>query len=377
MIFALKGVTMAAPLFEETTVYAGGQDHIVEYRIPACVLTNQGTLLALCDARVDKPGDAPNNIDLALKRSTDGGKTWGPLEIIKNLPGDEAAADGCMLVDRGTGAVFIMYDHAYPTLAAAKDGFPPVPDGVQTDDIGRVIFLRVIRSQDQGRTWSDPLDLSEPLRGTLSRDLMAAPGTGITARDGRLIAPCYCRERGKPESQDGSRLLVSADHGRTWTLTPGPGPGGNECAVAELADGALLLNMRSYRGKGCRAVATTSDGGKTWSAIRDETALPEPVCQGTLIRYTDRRDGANKDRLLFANPGNSKARRGMTVRVSYDEGKTWPVAKLVHEGTSAYSSLVALPDGTIGLLYEQEKGLVFAHFNLEWLTDGQDSLTAK
>jgi hypothetical protein len=124
---------------------------------------------------------------------------------------------------------------------------------------------------------------------------------------------------------------------------------------------------------GYRVVATTSDSGQTWSEIRDETALPEPVCQGTLIRYTDRRDGANKDRLLFANPANPKARRAMTVRVSYDEGKTWPVSKLVQQDASGYSSLVAMPDGTVGLLYEQNKGLVFAHFNLEWLTDGQDS----
>jgi sialidase-1 len=136
--------------------------------------------------------------------------------------------------------------------------------------------------------------------------------------------------------------------------------------------------MRSYRGKAQRAVATSDDGGQTWSACRDEPALPEPVCQGSLIRYTWPKEGdaTHRSRLLFSNPASTKSRDHLTVRMSYDEGGAWPVSRTVCEGSSAYSNLVALADGTIGLLYERDDygRIAFARITLEWLSRGKDKL---
>ena len=140
-----------------------------------------------------------------------------------------------------------------------------------------------------------------------------------------------------------------------------------------------MMNMRSRRGKQCRAVSVSTDGGNTWSQLVDDAALIEPVCQASFIRFTSTKDGAKKNRLLFSNPASKTARVNMSVRLSYDEGKTWPVAKQIHAGPSAYSCLTVLADGTVGLLYERgdrspyEK-ISFAKFNVDWMTDGKDSL---
>jgi sialidase-1 len=115
--------------------------------------------------------------------------------------------------------------------------------------------------------------------------------------------------------------------------------------VAELGDGTLMLNMRSYHGKNRRAVALSHDRGATWSELHLDNALIEPVCQASLIR-------TRKGLLVFSNPADTK-RTQMTVRISRDEGKTWPIAKLVYAGPAAYSSLVELRGGRIGLLYER------------------------
>ena len=207
---------------------------------------------------------------------------------------------------------------------------------------------------------------------------MAAPGRGIQTRAGRLIIPVYTRQT----DQDYSHLLSSNDHGKTWQISPPAAPMVNECQVAELKDGSLMLNMRSYRKKGCRAVATTNDDGKTWGKIVDDTNLPEPTCQASFIRYTDVRDGFTRDRLLFVNPANTSKRVNLTVRLSYDEGMTWPISKVIRPGPSAYSCLTVLKDGTIGLIYENGRTspyerLTFARFDLQWLTDGRDRITKK
>ncbi|MFQ5811130.1 MAG: exo-alpha-sialidase, partial [Armatimonadota bacterium] len=146
----------------------------------------------------------------------------------------------------------------------------------------------------------------------------------------------------------------------------------------ELADGTLMLNMRSYRGKHRRAVATSTDGGETWSDIRDDSALIEPVCQGTFLRYTLASEH-DKNRLLFCNPAHEKSRVNGTVRLSYDEGATWPVAKTLVPDSFAYSCLTVLKDLSIGCLYETDDygKIRFARFSLEWLTDGADRIEPK
>ena len=151
--------------------------------------------------------------------------------------------------------------------------------------------------------------------------------------------------------------------------------GMNKCAVVELADGRLMLNMRSYRGRNRRAAALSKDGGRTWGHSIDAPTLVELVCQASFIRFTDARR-FRKNRLLFSNPA-SKTRNRLTVRISYDEGKTWPLGKILNAGPAAYSNLAVLADHSIGNLYERgEKNayetITFARFELEWLTDGKD-----
>jgi len=374
---------MAEALFEETDVFVAGEHGVAEYRIPALVTTTAGTLLAVCDARVDRPGDAPNNIDMVLRRSDDLGRTWSEREVLIDLPGEMAAGDPCMLVDRQTGAVWIIYDHVYPSMAVLREMDPERAEGAQPGYQGRVLFLHAIRSDDDGRTWSEPIDLTPAVKDPAWIAAMAGPGMGIQTRAGRLIAPGY-RRLARDFRNDGSHLYISDDHGETWHVSASPGPNTNEGQVVELEDGSLMLNMRSTRGPRCRAVATTVDGGETWSAMRDDETLVEPRNQASFIRWTDRRDGHARSRLLFANTAHPESRENMTVRLSYDEGRSWPVAKVVNPGPTAYGCLSVLPDMAVGLLYEYRglpdgpapgyERISFARFNLEWLTDGAHAL---
>ena len=344
-------------LFEQTPVFTSGENGVTEYRIPSLVVSNTHILIAICDARVDQRGDAPNNIDVVMKRSFDLGKTWTPVRRIVVFPGQEAACDPCTLMDRETGAIWVFYDYAVP-----HDTLPR----------NRHMMFHAIRSDDDGETWSEPLDLTSKVVQPGWYYLAAAPGMGIQTRSGRLIAPTYSMRQEEPGQ---SHLLWSDDHGETWHLGAGVGENNSECQVVELTDGALMINMRQ-RGNGCRAVAVTSDGGETWSDAVDDQALVEPSCQASFIRYTDVRDGDAKNCLLFSNPADAAERVSMTVRLSYDEGKTWPMSRVIHLGSSAYSCLTVLPDGTIGLLYEREgyNEIAFARFTLEWLTGGTDVL---
>jgi sialidase-1 len=171
-----------------------------------------------------------------------------------------------------------------------------------------------------------------------------------------------------------SHVFYSDDHGKTWKLGGSVGELNNECEAVELADGSVMLNMRTWDPtRRNRVVATSPDGGLTWSPARQETALPDPLCQGSICRYSWPEEG--KSRILFANAADAKERVKMTVGLSLDEGKTWPVAKLLHAGPSAYSDLAVLPDGTICCLYEAgKKGpyetITLARFPLEWLGEG-------
>lgn len=176
-----------------------------------------------------------------------------------------------------------------------------------------------------------------------------------------------------------SHVFYSDDRGQTWKLGGSIAPHTDECQVVELEDGRLLMNMRNYWGRdgGCeehgkkRAVSYSDDGGLTWGAPSFDGTLIEPICQGSLVRY--RHDAADeRSRLLFSNPAATTARVRGTVRLSYDDGRTWPVAKQLHAGPSAYSCLTVLKDGTIGCVFEagEERAyeaILFSRFSMQWL----------
>lgn len=368
------------PLFETTDVYVGGQDGVHTYRIPCLVTTKKGTLLAICDARIPKYGDAPNKIHQVVKRSTDLGRTWSPMKTIVGFSGMQAAADPSVLADPVTGRVWVFYLYC-PEGIGAHNSEPGFTE--------RSTRSHVVWSDDDGLTWSKPYDISRQTKPAAWRNSWCGPGRGIRTRDGLLVVPFSGFENAERRT---SHVIVSSDHGRTWSLSPAAGHATSEAQMVELNDGSWMLNMRNSRPgprEGFRQVAMSRDRGKTWTAQRSDTTLVEPACQASILRYTSTRDGDDKDRILFSNPGRGKGERwDMTIRLSYDEGKTWPVSKLVYDNRSSYSCLTILPDGTIGLLFEKGNKadtskphnvhrLTFVRCNLEWLTERKDALGKK
>ncbi len=358
---------LAAPAqFEQTDVFVAGQDGVAEYRIPVLVTTKAGTLLAMCDARVERGGDPPNYVRAVMKRSTDGGRTWGRLQVLADPGRGAAVADSCGVVDRQTGTIWVFSDYCPVGVGSGN-----AVRGIS----GATVMYKAVRSDDDGLTWSAPIDFTAMMKKPSWRAGSFGPGKGIQMRNGRLVMPRYYNDS-DTDTDDHAICFVSYsdDHGRTWQFGGEANTAGktNECQVAEMADGSLLLNMRGTVGNR-RKVARSRDGGATWSAVSEDAALIEPRCQGSLESYTDS-VGSDRDRLLFSNPASLK-RENLTVRLSTDAGRTWAAAKVIQPGPAAYSCLSILPDLTVGCLYERgEKKayerITFAHFNLEWLTGG-------
>ena len=369
---ALPSVAAAGPpIFESTDVFTAGQDGVCEYRIPALLTSNRGTLLAFCDARVSRPGDPPNKINLVMKRSFDAGRTWGPLRTLATN-GAGAVADSCGLADRKTGTLWLFSVYAPPGVGSAN-----AAPGLS----GATFYYRAVRSDDDGASWSAPTDFTAMLKRPAWSAGSTGIGNGIQTRGGRLILPRYHADYVPPGARpahSASFVAYSDDHGRTWRIGADVprSDGTDECQVAELADGTLLCNLRGLAGNH-RKVARSLDGGASWSPATEDPALVEPRCEGSL-RVLTSLPAQDKNRLLFLNPA-SLTRRNMTVRLSYDDGRTWPVAMSLYSGPSAYSCLSVLNDLTVGCLYERgertpyEK-ITFARFNVEWLTGGRDTL---
>jgi len=351
-----------------TDLYIGGEDGYHAYRIPSLLVTNKGTLLAFCEGRKGGRGDS-GNIDLLVRRSEDGGKTWSRQQVVWD-DGANTCGNPCPVVDERTGTIWLTmtWNHGQDTehqimQAAGKDT--------------RRVF--VTHSDDDGRTWAEPRQITENTKRPEWRWFATGPGVGIQLKhgrwQGRLLIPCD-HSVVTPEDPTGynSHVIFSDDRGKTWHLGGAIRPAVNECQVVELTDGTLLMNMRNYdRRATTRAVATSRDGGMTWSQVRHDPALVEPICQASLVRY-DASSADGQDWLLFSNPahGRTGVRRDMTVRLSRDGGKTWPIERLLWPGPSAYSCLAVLPDGEIACLLEggpdnPYERIVFAHFGLPWL----------
>lgn len=345
----------------EIDVFNAGQEGYHSFRIPALIVTKNGTLLAICEGRKTGRGDH-GDLDLVQKRSTDGGKTWGPLELIYEEGGTEKITIGnpCPVVDQDTGTLWLPFNR----------------------DNDAVLMTS---STDDGKTWSKPREITATTKAKDWNWYATGPGNGIQLTrgkyKGRLVIPCDHRvkepqvtkeNKGAWQHAGRSHVIYSDDHGQTWKLGGSTDFAMNECAVVELTDGTLMLNSRSYRGKACRGISLSKDGGETWQPTTDDPALVESVCQASLIRYswpTTQARSASEGILIFSNPAVAKGRDHLTIRLSDDDGKTWPKSRLLCEGSSAYSSLAVLPSGEIGVLYERDnyKHLTLARFNIEWV----------
>jgi len=346
------------PFCEQTDVFIAGENGYHTYRIPAAIVTAKGTVLAFCEGRKSGSGDT-GDIDTVLRRSFDGGRTWQPMQIVAD-DGPNAIGNPCPVGDRNTGTIWLPL-----TRNLGSDVESRILDGTSKES--RTVWIS--KSTDDGATWSKPKELTATTQRPDWTWYATGPGVGIQLRSGRLVIPCDHAVEGSKTYE--SHIIYSDDHGETWKLGGVVTPNVNECQVVERSDGALMLNMRSYFRNNRRMIAMSRDGGMTWSAPVADPALIEPVCQASLIVG---QVAKLPYRLLFSNPASTK-RENMTVRVSYDEGKTWPVARTLHAGPSAYSCLTVLPDGTIGCLYERgdkryHEKITFAGFNSEWVAEG-------
>ncbi|RLS57666.1 MAG: exo-alpha-sialidase [Planctomycetota bacterium] len=344
----------------------GGDDGVHTYRIPGLATSRSGTLLAVYDMRHANGADLPGDIDVGLMRSTDQGKTWSPQQVIldfdRTIPGSKGngVGDPAILVDQQTGTIFVA---ALWSLGdRAWNGSGP---GLTPQETGQLVLTR---SNDDGVTWSPPINVTSTIRGRDPkwRLVFNGPGSGIQLRDGTLVFAAQYREASGPPH---SCFLSSRDHGATWTLSPAAiphTPPTSESQIAECADGSLLLTMRDESRSGQRVWArwtwNTEQAAQSGRWSEPWHALPDPTCMASLIRHP-------LGELLFSNPNSSAQRVALTIRASSDDGQHWSPGQLLDARGCMYSCMTVLEDGQIGILYEVVGTLTFARFPREWVTD--------
>lgn len=341
-------------------------DGVHTYRIPALTTTPQGTLLCVYDMRRRMGRDLQEDIDIGLSRSTDGGATWEPVRVIMDmgeyggLPQEQnGCSDPGIIVDRQTGEIFCfaVWMNGKPGKHQWND------DGSEPGfEIGQAAQFMLVRSKDDGLTWSKPENLTRQLKVESWWLLAPSPQSGFCLSDGTLVMPVEGRT-GRERLATFAALMISRDHGQTWTVGKPGVSGGNECQAAQLGDGSIMLNVRNDHER-FRAVAVTKDLGQTWQPHpTSRNTLIEPNCNGSLLRFDYERDGEQKHVLLFANPHSQQGRTHHTVQVSFDDGLTWPDSHhwLLDEGRGAgYPSLARVDREHVGIVYEgSQSHLVF------------------
>ena len=335
----------------KTDLFTSGEEGYRRYRIPALVVSTRGTVLAFCEAR-RHTGSDDDEIDLLLRRSFDGGQTWEERQMVVS-DGDRTCGNPCPVVDRNSGAILLPF---------CKDN--------------QQVFLT--RSDDDGQTWSEPVEITTGVKDPSWSYLGTGPGHGMQLQNGRLLIPSWSDTSpglatwrdpppvwGKIQS---SYACFSDDGGQTWqrgeemTIDAS-----DECEAVELNDGTVYMNMRSRQDRKCRASARSQDGGQTWSPVEYDSTLPEPSCQAGLIRL-------DRDRVLLSHPSTPDARSMLTIRLSLDECQTWPVSRVLHEGPASYSDL-AIANGHILCFYEADSGsrMTLARFSPDWLDAASQS----
>ncbi|RCS41514.1 exo-alpha-sialidase [Bremerella cremea] len=349
----------------QTDLFVSGEGGYNSYRIPALAVTKSGTLLAFCEGRKNSLSDA-GKIDLLLRRSTDGGKTWSPMQVIWD-DGSNTCGNPCVVVDQETGVIWLL-----STWNLGSDHEGQIING-KSKDTRRVY---VLSSEDDGKTWSSAQEITATTKKKNWAWYATGPGCGIQLEHGphkgRLVIPCDHIEAGTKGYY--SHVIYSDDHGKTWQLG-GRTPKGqvNECEVVELTGGKMMLCMRNYdRSIKARQTAISEDGGATWTDQKIDPELVEPRCQAS-IRRLRWPSAEQAGVLLFLNPAHPDKREAMTILASEDDGETWPLAMPIYDGSSAYSCLCIFdsPAGNpqIGCFYERDnyRKITFTHFDWETL----------
>jgi len=354
-LLLLPALAVADPLLTHTDVFTSGTDGYHTFRIPTLEVAPDGTLLAFAEARkhnASDPGYSNNDIDLVLKRSTDAGRTWSKMIVVHNPGQFWSAANAATIVDRSNGRIWLLYICSKPGRSTRTSR--PGSDDMQ---------LLARTSDDNGATWSGPIDLSRVAKDYDDpkwRASVVGPGGAIQDSKGRLVAPMWKVE------PVGAFAIFSADHGKTWERGQlVPGLAGNEDQIVELADGRLLMDVRQTSGAH-RWLTTSTDGGRTWSKPRSGEAVTACAC--AIERFALKSAGGDRDRIIWTGP-KGPARKTLVVRVSTDEGKTFAHERLLSPDLAAYSDLAMLKDNTAGVLWERAsyKFITFTRFNREFL----------
>lgn len=389
----ISTMAIAEAFFEKLDPYEAGRDGYALYRIPGLVVSKRGTVLAYCEARRTGKSDW-DTIDILLRRSTDGGKTFGPPTKMADVPGPKIRNP---IIARYQNAKADDVTYNNPVAIADRDG--------TVHFLFCLEYMRCfhMRSQDDGLTWSKPIEVTsafERFRPEYDWKVIATgPAHGIQLKNGRLVVPIWLSTStggGNAHRPSVTATIFSDDGGKTWQRGDIAVPNTdewinpNETVVVQLADGRVMLNVRSESKANRRLVTVSKDGATGWTKPRFDEALLEPICMASIVRLSEKSQ-SNKSRIVFANPSNlgradgrevpgqSRDRRNLSIKLTFDEGETWPVNKVLEPGFSGYSDLAVATDGTILCLYERGTKsstgyLTLARFNLEWLTDGKDAL---
>lgn len=392
-------VTYARPIVGLRTgvaVRKGGENGVHTSRIPGIATSQKGTLMSVFDARYDGSRDLQGNIDIALNRSYDGGATWLPMQVVLdmkqwgNLPEKyNGVSDACILVDEKKGTIYVAGLWMHGVLDAKSGKWV---EGMTQDStrwihqwlakgsqpglgVKETSQFLITESVDDGCTWSVPVNITAQTKRPEWWLFAPAPGHGITLKDGTLVFPTQGRDK------DGipfSNITYSKDGGKTWIASNPAYHNTTECMAVELSDGSVMLNMRDNRNRGHkdvngRRICVTSDLGETWTEHpTSRKALIEPTCMASIHRHTYRQNGMEKSILLFCNPESYDSRDHLTLKVSYDDGKSWPDQKKIlldENGSFGYSCITSINDFTIGVLYESSQAqIVFQQIGLDELT---------
>ena len=375
LLYASTFLSAADPFMTKTDVFTAGSQGVALYRIPGTVVTAKGSVLAYCEARRDGRGDW-GEIEVHLRRSTDGGQTWSAQQKIAHsaprIEGNPTKAKGgereqtvnnpVAIVDQQTGAIEFLYCINYARCFS-------------------------MRSTDDGQSWSEPVEITaafEPFRSSYDWKVIATgPGHGIQLANGRLVVPVWIAYgKAGDHHPSAAATIYSDDHGRTWKAgeiavhDKDPYGDPNETMITSLADDRVLLVTRSESKPNRKLVTISRDGASGWSEPTFHPQLLEPICMASIARYP-----SQPGTLLFSNPhsvgtdasgqeipGGRGKRRNLSIKLSRDDGKSWPTSKTLEPGNSAYSDLAVMPDGTVLCLYEADNKIVCARFNLEWVT---------
>jgi len=341
---------------EHVVVFSSGESGYHTMRIPAIETAADGTLLAFAEARKNSaadPGYPGQEIDLVMKTSRDGGRTWSPLVVLEHIGELWSSGNPATVRDRTNGRIWLFYLRCAPGMNSYKAR-------PKTHDVKNLARF----SDDNGQTWSEAIDLTEAARDLNDSEWgisVPGPGGAIQDRQGRLIVPMW---RYRPFKDF---VLFSEDHGKTWKrgdFVPTE-EGLDECQLVELADGSIALDMRQQRGSH-RWISVSKDGGRTWSVPRPGQEVT-PVCCA-IERWTSKRDGDERDRIVWTGP-RGPGRSNLTLWVSYDELATFQNPRLIAEGPGAYSDMTVLSDKSLAILWEQGnyKAIVLTRVTLSWV----------